>query len=500
MNVATLLSPLPVAVIVAVVGVTIVPWALRQPTRTRIAIGLAYLSVYTYALSHTGVLPFQPALPTLDTETHILVQGLQILWWFVFARCLIAIGRVFLLYRHKLQERKFATDLLSGAVYLAVVFAVVGFVFELPITGLLATSGAVAIVLGLALQSTVSDVFSGIALSIERPYRIGDLIGLEGSVEGTVIEISWRATHIMSGSQDDIIVPNSVIAKSRIVNYSFPLRVHGVTFSVLLDDRTAPGRGIEILEHALLECRTISRVPRPQVTATHFGRGSIGYSVSFFVDRVEAGARAKSDLLALIHRHAAWAGVRLGRGRPDAQAGSSSTGPATEHAPAANILDRIALFARLSTAEREALKPNISRRDVRDGELVFEQGHPDDSLFLIDDGVVSLARVGAAGAAQEFGRLGPGDVFGMNGVLPGARRSASVRALTRSTLYEIPWQCIAPLLDGHPELKHRLSAALAQRSAAGEASPGSVAHSDAPRTSIPIFEQIAHLIRSDIGV
>jgi small-conductance mechanosensitive channel len=54
----------------------------------------------------------------------------------------------------------------------------------LPLQGLLATSGIIAIVLGLALQSTLSDVFSGISLNIEKPFRIGDEILLEGGAEG----------------------------------------------------------------------------------------------------------------------------------------------------------------------------------------------------------------------------------------------------------------------------------------------------------------------------
>jgi len=78
---------------------------------------------------------------------ELRVQALQLFWWFIFARCLIALGRAFLLFKHKLHERKFATDLLSGFVYLAVLFAVVRLVFELPVTGLIATSGVVAIVL-----------------------------------------------------------------------------------------------------------------------------------------------------------------------------------------------------------------------------------------------------------------------------------------------------------------------------------------------------------------
>ena len=95
-----------------------------------------------------------------------------------------------------------------------------GFVFGLSLQGLIATSGIIAIVLGLALQSTLGDVFSGLSLSIAKPYRIGDDIILDGGAEGEVIEINWRSTHLKNGSNDVVIVPNSAIAKMRTSNPS----------------------------------------------------------------------------------------------------------------------------------------------------------------------------------------------------------------------------------------------------------------------------------------
>src|SRR5438552_1625240 len=79
---------------------------------------------------------------------------------------------------------------------------VIAYVFDLPVQGLIATSGAIAIILGLALQSTLSDVFSGLVLSFSRPYRPDDWIKLEGGTEGRVIEMNWRATHILTPQRD----------------------------------------------------------------------------------------------------------------------------------------------------------------------------------------------------------------------------------------------------------------------------------------------------------
>lgn len=493
-------SPLLIPVAVALVGLATLPWVLHQPTRTRVVVGLIYLGLYSFALVRADIAPIRSPTATFTAQERILVQGLQFFWWFVFARCLIAIGRGFLLYKHKLHERKFATDLLAGCVYLVVGFGAMGIVFDAPVTGLLATSGVVAIVLGLALQSTVSDVFSGIALSIEGPYRIGDAISLEGDVEGIVTEITWRATHIMTWSQDDLIVPNSVIAKSRIVNHSFPVRVHGVHLDVSLDDRTLPGRGIEMLEQALLQCRSVLRSPRPQVVTSRFGTTSIGYSISFFVDRYEAAGQAKSEVLVLIHRNAAWAGIQFGRSRRDMPPAVPPNGPIAAPAPATSILDRVPIFAELPSAEREVLSAALIPKSIGAGEAVFEQGQAGDALFLVETGVLGVTRAREDGASDEIARLGPSDFFGANSVLTGAPRTATVRALTRSTLFEIRKADIAPLLAQHGDLSNHLGPIFPLRAVSDRAAASGPASRDGANPISRLFVQIAHLFNTETGV
>ena len=87
---------------------------------------------------------------------------MKIAWWFWAASFLVALIRSIVLFEHRRHEGKLIQDLLSALIYLAAAFAVIAYVFDLPVQGLLATSGVIAIVLGLALQSTLNDVFSGL--------------------------------------------------------------------------------------------------------------------------------------------------------------------------------------------------------------------------------------------------------------------------------------------------------------------------------------------------
>jgi len=102
------------------------------------------------------------------------------------------------------RRRKILSDLASGLIYLAALFGILQFAFHQPVTGLLATSGIVALVLGLALRSALADLFSGIALNIETPFRAGDWISVDGTNDAQVIEISWRATQIRERTLDQV--------------------------------------------------------------------------------------------------------------------------------------------------------------------------------------------------------------------------------------------------------------------------------------------------------
>lgn len=92
-------------------------------------------------------------------------------------------------------------------------------VFEIHVTALLATSAVFSLVLGLALQDTLGNLFSGIALQIESPFKIGDWIEVNDDGQhylGQVQEITWRATFLMTFADELLMIPNRTIAQRQI--------------------------------------------------------------------------------------------------------------------------------------------------------------------------------------------------------------------------------------------------------------------------------------------
>ena len=460
-------DPLVVAFGLMVLGGLTTHFLLKNRPFARAIIRVVFLILLTVVLLHADIVPYQPLQLTGSPFRDAVHAALKVAWWFWTAWFLVGFLRAFVIVEHRPREGKLLQDLLAGLVYLVAVFAIIAYVFDLPIQGLLATSGAVAIILGLALQSTLGDVFSGVVLSFSRPYRPGDWISLEGGTDGRVIEMNWRATHVLTGRRDLAIVPNSTIAKSKIVNVSSPSGIHGVTITVQLDAKAAPATGAEILQHAILNCRPIVATPVPAVTVKSINATYTEFEITFFVEDLASATRAQNQLFDLIFRHLAVAGIDL------ATAGNQPDQAIEEHASRKSktgperLLDLVAIFASLTTEERKAIAAKLKPKSYDQDETLVEPGTVLQSLFVVGTGVLSFTQEGSLGEIELL-RIGPGDHFGEIGMLTGAPATAKISALMPATVYELAKDDLSPLLEARPEVAQELCRALARRQAAGQ--------------------------------
>jgi small-conductance mechanosensitive channel len=126
-----------------------------------------------------------------------------------------------------LQERKKTTipGVLRGlgllVLYTVATLSIVGSVTGINLAPILATSTVLTVVLGLALQDTLGNLFSGLALSFEKPFSVGDWILVDG-VEGRIETAGWRGVHLWTFSGDIVVIPNAALARSRLQNFSRP--------------------------------------------------------------------------------------------------------------------------------------------------------------------------------------------------------------------------------------------------------------------------------------
>jgi small-conductance mechanosensitive channel/CRP-like cAMP-binding protein len=421
---------------------------------------LVVFGAVTALMLGENVLPVRTDIAGSTALRRTVESSIQVVWWLLAAWLAVGFLRAFVVLGRKPSESKLAQDLLAALIYLVAFFAIITHVFDVPVKGLLATSGAVAIILGLALQSSLADVFSGIVLNVERPYHVGDWVVLDDGVQGTVIETNWRSTHILTGSQDVAVVPNSVVAKGKLINCSSPSKVHGATTRIRLEGSISPAAGTQLLKEVLLGTSQILRVPEATVATKEVSADMIDFELAYSVSAIALIDDAQSEIYDRVFRAVTAGGLRFAS-RVGASADPKS--PA-DHVPVGpeNLLLGISLFSALTESERAVLATLMLRKDYKPGDVVVRSGSVVGALNIISDGVL-VATEDLNGHVVERLRLTPGVYFGEAGLLTGQPLSGDITALTRTVIYEISRDALCPLLQARPGMAEELSELLADR-------------------------------------
>jgi len=152
--------------------------------------------------------------------------------------------------------------------------------------GWLASAGVLGIVLGLAAKDTLSNLFAGIFIMMDSPYKEGDYINLDSGERGYVLSIGIRSTRIMTRDDIEITIPNSVIANSKIINESGgPHENERIRLSV----GVAYGTDVELVKKILIEtskkCVFVSKNKNPVVRFRMFGDSSLNFELLCWIEK-----------------------------------------------------------------------------------------------------------------------------------------------------------------------------------------------------------------------
>ena len=178
-------------------------------------------------------------------------------------------------------------------------------------TTLTAFGAAVGVGVGLGLQDIVKNFVAGLVLLIERPFRVGDRIEVD-ELTAEVIEIRPRATVLRTNDDIHIVVPNSKLTETAIVNRSFD----GPRFRSSLPVGVAYASDPREVEQALLEaagrCAEVLKDPPPKVRFTRFGESSLDFELMYWTDRMAHRPGAlSSELHFLVHESLTRRGIEL---------------------------------------------------------------------------------------------------------------------------------------------------------------------------------------------
>lgn len=317
-----------------------------------------------------------------------------------------------------------------------------------------------AVVLGFALQDTLGNAFAGLAIQVERPFRVGHWIKAADD-EGRVVEITWRATKIRTKSGDLVVLPNSVVAQQAIRNYSAPTAPTRLFVEVGVAYETPPNEARDAILAAVRRVPRAMATPAPEVLLMEFAGSAITYRARFWIEEFDKAEVAKSDVRIAIYYELKrrkieipWP-IQIEYSREDVP-----PDPVARHESFRRSIAAVPVLAPLSEDAHRALADVAHERLFADGEMIVREGDAGQSMFVVRSGSVAIT-------------LGPdrhlvavtetGGYFGEMSLLTGDPRTATVTARGDCTVLEIAAPDFRAFVQSHPDVIDHLAAAAALR-------------------------------------
>lgn len=372
---------------------------------------------------------------------------------------------VLLSQRRRMKAPRLLRDVVALALYFILFSWATWKFLDFSITKWLAAGTVVAAILGLALQETLGNLFSGIALHMEDSFVVGDVLR-SGEFIGVVEGVTWRATRVRTFNNNTVIFPNSLLARERLE--VFPRqRVNGRVLSIGIDYNVPPATVIDILTRAASYVDGVSREIPCFARVAVFGDSSVVYEIKYYTRDYSARDRIDADV-----RKAVWYALRRNGISIPFPIRSFQRYQAPKHdlheVASEDVRERLSevdILAPLAKAAHDELVKAAIVRFYSRGESILRIATAGDSMFIVHEGTVSvrLPDDGEATGRHEVAQLGPGSVFGEMALLTGEARTADVVALTDVTAIEIGKSALQPVLRDHPEISKGISSKVTER-------------------------------------
>lgn len=361
---------------------------------------------------------------------------------------------------------RLVTDLVALVIWIVAGIGIASQVFAQPVGGLIATSSVVFAVVGFAMRDTIASIVAAIAINVERPYRLDDWISLPDGGAGRIEEIGWFTTRAVTRDRVQVILPNTELATRVHRNFGAAGWYWRDSVYLRLDAGLPPARVAAVLEAALLDVEVLRQRPperRADVVVDEVTLDGTVWRLRYWLDDYADAIELKDRVLCAALRHLHHAGLPLARPVREISEVTLPPPGRDDRRPPVEQLAKSELFASLDPDQLAALAGKAEVLRLGPGATVIEAGAEGRSLFVIGEGLVDVLVDGPGDGQHLVSTLGPGSYFGEFALLCGEPRSATVRTLCTSRLFEIDRDALAPILQADPKLAERLSDILERR-------------------------------------
>jgi small-conductance mechanosensitive channel/CRP-like cAMP-binding protein len=356
--------------------------------------------------------------------------------------------------------------MLLVAVGAAIVLAVV---WEQNLGGLIAALGVGSIVLGLALQETLGNLMSGIALLFEKPFTIGDWIAV-GDDAGEVVEINWRSVQVRTRERNLLIFPNSVLGRETIVNYARPssLQTLRLSFGFSLDDPPNKVKGMLVAVAEQMD--SVLDDPPPRALLREVLQDRMRYEAFLFIDQPKLIPQIVDAFTSRVWYAARRAGLHLPL--PAAEEYQIQTPDREPVEPPLDIVAELKRAQGFDVLDADTISKLAERARIYtfgDDEILIRAGEIAENVYVIVRGQIRLTlERDAETLAETFYERG--EAIGIVSLTGRDASAVTCRAAGDATVLRFAIEDIATLVRSSPPLAHQFARILEiRREAAAQA-------------------------------
>jgi small-conductance mechanosensitive channel len=206
----------------------------------------------------------------------LVILAVRLTWFVIFTTALRAASQS--------EIASLVKTVLSIVVYIVSFFVIFQTQYpNVPLAPLFTGSTIIGIVVGLALQDTLGNLFAGIALQADQPFQVGDIVAISNRGMGTVESVTWRGVKIRTFQNRLLVISNSVLGKETIeVAPRDNLNARIVTFNTLYSD--SPVKTMNVIRSAISDVDNVAKRPRPIVRIGGFGDSGIDWEIKYWCE------------------------------------------------------------------------------------------------------------------------------------------------------------------------------------------------------------------------
>lgn len=336
-------------------------------------------------------------------------------------------------------------------------------VFGQDLGGLIAALGLGGVVIGFALQDTLGNLISGMALLFEKPFQVGDWLEIDRHT-GRVTEVNWRSVHIVTRELEMMVVPNSVLSQAVIRNYNRPQSRHIEPVDIGFSYDDPPNKVKQVMQETALGTSGVLARPAPVIQTISYDDFSITYRVRLFLEDYSLVPTIRDEFVTRI-----WYAARRN--------GLSIPFPIRDvyhhHVPKVDGTERLRRLASylkslptLAAVEGSVLEEIAAQADFGhfgQGESPIVQGQQGVRLHFVLAGSAIAFFQDAKGKKYTVAEMTRGDFFGYSAVLANEPTPMTVTATEDLEVLILEVEAVQKMLNQAPRFAQQLAAVIEAR-------------------------------------